>query len=58
MGKVVLDMALSVDGFVAGLHDEDGGLHDYFFSPSPATAKVIEEGIKATMDVLLVKTCP
>jgi hypothetical protein len=30
MGKVVLDMAMSVDGFVAAPNDEDGGLHNYF----------------------------
>ena len=30
MTKVILDMAMSVDGFIAGLNDEDWGLHDYF----------------------------
>ena len=34
MGKVILDMSMSVDGFIAGPNDEDGGLHNYFFSPS------------------------
>lgn len=48
MGKVVVDMSMSLDGFVAGPNDEDGGLHDYFFSPSGATAQVVEEGIKTT----------
>src|SRR2546421_10617805 len=48
MGKVILDMSMSVDGFIAGPNDEDGGLHDYFFSPSGDTAQVVEEGIKTT----------
>jgi dihydrofolate reductase len=48
MGKVILDMAMSLDGFIAGPNDEDGGLHDYFFSPSGDTTKVIEEGFKTT----------
>jgi len=46
MQKVILDMAMSLDGFIAGPNDEDMGLHDFFFSPSSQTAAVIEEGIK------------
>jgi dihydrofolate reductase len=53
MGKVVLDMAISLDGFVAGPNDEDGGLHDYFFSPSPETAAVIAEGIQETGAIIM-----
>lgn len=48
MGKVILDMAMSLDGFIAGPNDEDGGLHNYFFAPSGDTVKVIEEGFKTT----------
>lgn len=44
---------MSLDGFVAGPNDEDGGLHDYFFSPSGATAQVIEEGIKTTGAIIM-----
>ncbi len=33
MGKVFLDMAVSLDGFVNGPNGEDGGLHDWYFSP-------------------------
>jgi dihydrofolate reductase len=29
MGKVILDMAMSLDGFIAGPNAEDWGLHDY-----------------------------
>src|SRR3990172_13085009 len=48
VGKVVLDMAMSLNGFIAGPNDEDSGLHDYFFSPTGETAKVIEESVHAT----------
>lgn len=53
MGKVVLDMSMSLDGFIAGPNDEHGGLHDYFFSPSGATAGVIEEGFKTTGAIVM-----
>ncbi|MCI0562277.1 MAG: dihydrofolate reductase family protein [Nitrososphaera sp.] len=53
MGKVTLDMAMSLDGFIAGPNDEDGGLHTYFFSPSRATAEVIEEGFKTTGAIIM-----
>ncbi|MBI1879896.1 MAG: dihydrofolate reductase [Chloroflexi bacterium] len=48
MGKVILDMSMLLDGFIAGPNNESGGLHDYFFSPSGDTVKVIEEGFKTT----------
>jgi dihydrofolate reductase len=53
MGKVVLDMAMSLDGFVAAPNDEDGGLHNYFFSPSDVTAQVIQEGIDSTGAIIM-----
>jgi dihydrofolate reductase len=46
MGKVVLDMAMSLDGFIAGPNDEDEGLHDWYFSPSGRSGEVIDELIK------------
>lgn len=62
MGKVVLDMVVSVDGYVAGPDDDDEGLHDWVFSPatrewshSPnsagaisSSAQLIEETIHST----------
>ena len=48
MGKVILDMAMSVDGFIAGPNDDDRGLHTYFFAPAPETTKLIDAGIKTT----------
>jgi dihydrofolate reductase len=53
MGHVVLDMAMSLDGFIAGPNDDDGGLHNYFFSPTDATAGVIEEGFKTTGAIIM-----
>ncbi len=51
MGKVLLDMAVSLDGFVAGPNDESGGLHDWFFSP--AGAEAVEESVRATGAILI-----
>ncbi len=43
MGKVFLDMVLSLDGFIAGPHDEDRGLHTWYFAPSGGATVVIDE---------------
>lgn len=43
MGKVFLDMATSLDGFVNGPDGEDGGLHDWYFSPSGDTTLILDE---------------
>lgn len=52
MGNVVLDMSMSVDGFVAGPNDEPGGLHDWFFPPSggvtASDVEVIDESVRTT----------
>lgn len=53
MTKIVLDMAISVDGFIAGPNDEDGGLHNYYFSPAAATAEVVEKGVKDTGVIIM-----
>lgn len=53
MAKVVLEMAMSLDGFIAGLNDEDHGLYNYFFLPSGPTREVIEEGFKTTGTILM-----
>jgi dihydrofolate reductase len=46
-------MSMSLDGFIAGPNHEDGGLHDYYFSPGRASARVIEEGIRATGAIIM-----
>jgi dihydrofolate reductase len=43
MGKVFVDMAMSLDGFVAGPDNEDSGLHDWYFAPSGNATVVIDE---------------
>lgn len=48
MGKVVLDMAMSLDGFIAGLNHEDHGLHHWYFAPTEASAEIIDELIQST----------
>jgi dihydrofolate reductase len=47
MGKVFLDMAMSLDGFVAGPNGEDSGLHDWYFAPSGSATIVIDEFFQA-----------
>lgn len=37
MGRVFLDMAVSVDGFAVGREGADGGLHDWYFAEGAAT---------------------
>lgn len=53
MAKVIVDMAMSLDGFISGPNGEDHGLHDYFFSPSGPTKEVIEEGFRTTGTILM-----
>ncbi len=43
MGKVFLDMAVSLDGFVSGPNGEDGGLHDWYFAPSGNATLILDE---------------
>src|SRR3712207_3808282 len=43
MGKVFIDMAMSLDDFVAGLNNEDAGLHDWYFAPEGSAPAVIDE---------------
>ena len=51
MGKVLLDMNVSLDGFVAGPNGEDGGLHNWFFSPSGGEA--VAESVGNTGAILI-----
>lgn len=51
MGKVLLDMAVSLDGFVAGPGGEPNRLHDWFFSP--AGAEAVDESVSNTGAILI-----
>ena len=53
MANVVLDMAMSLDGFISGPNDEDQGLHNYFFAPVGPTVDVIEAGFRKTGTIIL-----
>ncbi len=57
MATVLLDMAMSLDGFIAGPDDEPEGLHDWFFPPSGTVtagdAEVIDESIKTTGAIVI-----
>ena len=53
MSKVIIDMAISLDGCIATREGEDGGLHDYFFSPSGDTAGIVREGILTTGAIIM-----
>ena len=53
MPNVLLDMAMSLDGYISGPNGEDHGLHDYFFSPAGPTVEVIEEGFKTTGTIIM-----
>ena len=51
MSKVLLDMSVSLDRFVAGPNGEDGGLHDLLFSP--AGCEAVAESVRNTGAILL-----
>ena len=55
MGKVFLDMAMSLDGFVSGPEGEDGGLHDWYFSPAGAGPVVLDELLQSIGAMVLGK---
>ena len=46
MSKVLLDMSVSLDRFVAGPNGENVGLHDWFFSP--AGGEAVAESVRNT----------
>ncbi len=53
MGKVILDMAMSLDGFISGLNNADAGLYDWYFAPAPPSARVKEELIKTLGAIIM-----
>jgi dihydrofolate reductase len=52
MGKAYLDMAMSLDGFISGPNGEDGGLHDWYFSPS-GDAEFVKQELLDTMGAMI-----
>jgi dihydrofolate reductase len=53
MTKVLLDMAVSIDGFVGGPGGVDAGLYDWYFDPSPVSQAVIDEIIATTGAIVI-----
>lgn len=43
MAKVFLDLAVSLDGFISGPNNGDGGLHDWYFSQTGKSQQIIDE---------------
>jgi len=59
MGKVILDMSMSLDGFIVGALEKPERLHDWMFPPSggvnPVNADVIDDGIKSFGAIIMGK---
>ncbi|MEQ8675052.1 MAG: dihydrofolate reductase family protein [Aggregatilineales bacterium] len=43
MGKVILDMSMSLDGYIATADGKDGGLNDWYFSPPEKSKAIVDE---------------
>jgi len=53
MAGVLLDMAISLDGFVGGPDGADVGLYDWYFEPSAASAPIVEELVRTTGAIVI-----
>jgi dihydrofolate reductase len=53
MAAVLLDMAVSLDGYVAGPGGADAGLYDWYFNPSEVSRPVIEDLIATTGAIVM-----
>src|ERR687896_726922 len=54
MGHIILDVSMSLDGFVAGLNDEVDRLHHWAFGGKTDTdAEVLDTGVKAAGAVVM-----
>jgi dihydrofolate reductase len=53
MAEVVLDMAVSLDGFVAGPGGADAGLYDWYLNPSEVSRPVIEDLVATTGAIVM-----
>jgi hypothetical protein len=53
MAKVLLDMAVSLDGFIGGPGGADVGLYDWYFNPSEVSRPVIDELIATTGAIVI-----
>ena len=53
MGGVLLDMAISLDGFVGRVDEIDPGLYDWYFDPPAASRPVVEELVESTGAIVI-----
>ena len=53
MGKVILDLSISLDGFIAGPNDEDMTLHNWYFSSVDARNKDIVDGLVKSLGAII-----
>jgi dihydrofolate reductase len=52
MGKVFLDMAMSLDGFIGGLDGADRGLYDWYFAPT-GDAQFVQRELIETIGAMI-----
>jgi dihydrofolate reductase len=53
LADVLLDMAISLDGFIAGPGGADAGLYNWYFNPSEASRPVIEDLVATTGAIVM-----
>jgi dihydrofolate reductase len=53
MAEVLLDLAVSLDGLIAGPGGSDAGLYDWYFNPTEVSAPVIGELVEATGAIVM-----
>jgi dihydrofolate reductase len=53
MAEVLLDMAVSLDGLIAGPGGADAGLYDWYFNPAEVSRPVIGELVETTGAIVM-----
>lgn len=53
MARVLLDMAISLDGLISGPGGADGGLYDWYFDPSEVSRPVVDELVSTTGAIII-----
>ena len=53
MTGVLLDLAISLDGFIGRADGSDAGLYDWYFEPSPASKPVTDELVETTGAIVI-----
>jgi dihydrofolate reductase len=53
MGRVLLDLAVSLDGFICGPNGEDHGLNNWFFDGNAVNGQVVAESTATTGAIIM-----